>query len=79
VKEGMLMLDDDVVDKIRLTALRCGSNYPVANNVHRWFAQRYNAYLGWFFSGSLGFLYNYGAGSEFRAQAVTLLKPNITE
>ena len=74
VKEGMLMMNDDIIDVVRTTAAKVGAT-QINNSTHRCFAQRYNAGGVWYFNGNSGHLLHNNVYNSYSVQAVTLLKP----
>ena len=71
ITDGTVYMRDDVMAKLAEAQRRMATTV-IANNVNRWFARRYGANGAWFFSGTSGYLYNYGVYGALRCQAVTL-------
>ena len=72
VAEGaMLMRDETIAD--RAPSISKMGTTAINNSTPRWFAQRYNVNLAWYFGGNSGALYNTYVLYAGRAQAVALL------
>ena len=74
VKEGMLMMNDDIIDVVRTTAAKVGAT-QINNSTSQWFAQRDNVNSAWVFGGIYGYLYHGNVTATASVQAVALLKP----
>lgn len=72
VHEGVQFMDDGNISVINRTLSKMGKT-TVSNGTHRWFAQRFNVYSAWFFSGNYGTLNNVSVPITFRARALALL------
>jgi hypothetical protein len=73
VTEGVLMMEDSNLAVINATQTKAGK-VTLANNSNRWWAQRYNVYLAWFFYGTSRNLYLNHVYYTYQVGAVSLLK-----
>ncbi len=72
VQEGAQIMEDSNLAIINATFTKMGVG-TVSNGLYRWFAQRCNGNLAWFFYGNGGNLYSVSVLNAHQAQAVTLL------
>ena len=73
VAEGTMLMKDKTLAALAPSISKMGTT-AINNSTYRWFAERYNVSIAWFFSGNNGFL-NYGYVSyRYRCQAVALLE-----
>ena len=72
VTEGVLMMEDANLAVINATQTKAGK-VTLANSSSRWFAERYNVYSAWLFSGTTRTLYSTNVHSTFQVGAVALL------
>ena len=73
VAEGAMLMRDETIAALAPSIRKMGTT-AVNNSTYRWFAQRYNVYLAWYFSGGYdGTLFYTSVGISIRCQAVALL------
>lgn len=73
VTEGVLMMEDSNLAVINATQAKAGK-VTLANSSYRWFAERYNVYNAWYFSGGNRNLSNNSVNNTFQVGAIALLK-----
>ena len=72
VTEGVLMMEDNNLAIINGTQNKAGK-VTLTNSSYRWFAQRYNVYNAWYFSGTTRTLYGNHVSDTLQVGAVALL------
>lgn len=73
VAEGTMLMKDETLAALAPSVTKMGTT-AINNSTARWFAQRYNVYHAWLFSGNSGFLTYSGVSFSVRCQAVALLE-----
>ena len=73
VTEGVLMMEDANLAAINATQTKAGK-VTLANNSHRWFAERYNVFNAWAFGGNSRTLNGNYVSNTLQVGAVALLK-----
>jgi len=73
VDEGTMLMKDETIAALATSVSKMGTT-AINNSTSRWFAQRYDVYGAWIFSGSDGTLDNATVNGTFRCQAVALLE-----
>ena len=68
-----MLMRDETLAALSPSISKMGTT-TINNSTYRWFAQRYNVYLAWYFSGGYdGTLFYTSVGISIRCQAVALL------
>ena len=73
VREGTIIMKDENLARIDQCLTKAGAA-TLGNSTNRWFAQRYNVNIAWYFIGTSGYLGSYNVSSAHQVGAVTLLK-----
>jgi len=73
VDEGTMLMKDETLAALAPSISKMGT-IAINNGTYRWFAQRYNVDLAWFFDGNDGTLDYYTVNNTYRCQAVALLE-----
>ena len=74
VTEGTQMMLDNTVNVVSAVQRKVGNTTVLDNSTYRWFAQGYNVYGAWIFSGTYGNLAGTNVHISARCQAVALLE-----
>ena len=73
IEEGVLMMEDANFAIINATQTKAGK-VVLSNASYRWFAQRYNVYTAWLFTGTYRTLHSNYVHNALQVGAVSLLK-----
>lgn len=73
MREGCIIMNDANNAVINTTRAAQGLT-QISNATYRWFAQRYNVYRAWIFSGNYGYLTNTNVYDGYQVGAVSLFK-----
>ena len=72
LEDGLIFMEDEKMAIINITRSKMGHSL-ISNGSSRWFAQRYNAYYAWIFSGNSGFLNPISVSYSYQVQDAALL------